>query len=92
MAPTLQPGDHLLVWRPIRPVRVGQVLVYRDRFEGGLRVKRVVGVSADGTASIRGDNLVLSTDEADLGAVPRGQMRGVVVLKKAQGQRWRLLG
>jgi signal peptidase I len=52
MAPTLHPGDRLLVRRrPARRVRAGDVVVYRDGFQAqpgtGWVVKRVAAVPGD---------------------------------------------
>jgi signal peptidase I len=62
MAPSLVPGDHLLVWKPAYGLRLpwfgrtvlerpgprrGDVVVFKDPRAGELMVKRVVGVAGD---------------------------------------------
>ena len=86
MTPTLRPGEVVVVWKPFRGVRAGQVVVYRDRFDDRLRVKRVVSVGPDGTLSVRGDNVVLSSTPGDLGPVGGRQVVGVGVVRIALGR------
>ncbi len=78
MAPTLLPGDRLLVAR--LPARPGDVVVAADpRDPGRELVKRVVALDAFGV-TLRGDNPALSTDARDFGAI------------RADGIGWRVVG
>jgi len=88
MTPTLRPGEVVVVWKPLRGVRAGQVVVYRDRFDDRLRVKRVVSVAKSGALSVRGDNVVLSSTARDLGAIAGRQVVGVGVVRIAPGRSW----
>ena len=68
MAPTLLPGDRLLVAR--LPPRAGDVVVAADpRAPERELIKRVSGLDAAGVR-LRGDNPAASTDERSFGAVP----------------------
>ncbi|MDQ3538867.1 MAG: S26 family signal peptidase, partial [Actinomycetota bacterium] len=87
MAPTLLPGDRLLV-RPVRRLRRGELVVVRDPAEPDRWVvKRVAALpgervlvdgrwlSAGGAGLVvLGDNAAQSTDSRQYGAVP---LRGV---------------
>jgi signal peptidase I len=88
MTPSLRPGDAIVVWDPIRRVRAGQVVVYRDRFDDRLRVKRVVSVGTDETLVVRGDNVALSSTPGDLGPVAAAQVVGVGVVRVVPGRSW----
>src|ERR1700722_17297748 len=82
MAPTLRPGDRLLVAR-FRPVRVGDVVAVPDpRHPARLLVKRVAGRSPAGW-DIRGDNPGDSTDSRHFGAVADAAVVGVAVYRYA---------
>ncbi len=62
MAPTLRPGDRLLVGRLHRSPRVGEVVLAPDPREPRRElVKRVAGVGPGGI-ELRGDNVPASTD------------------------------
>ena len=68
MAPTLLPGDRLLVAR--LPPRPGDVVLAADpRAPGRELVKRVARLDG-GAIGLRGDNLSASTDGRAFGAVP----------------------
>ena len=70
MAPTLLPGDRLLVARV--PPRRGDVVLAADpRAPGRELVKRVARLDR-GEISLRGDNPSASTDGRSFGAVPSG--------------------
>ena len=78
MAPTLLPGDRLLVVRS-RRLRPGDLVAVADpRRSGRLLVKRVAAVSG-GLVELRGDNPRHSTDSRVFGRVPRRSVRGRVV-------------
>ena len=62
MAPTLLPGDRLLVVRTHHAPRTGDVVLAPDPLEQGRElVKRVAGVEPGGI-ELRGDNVAASTD------------------------------
>ncbi len=66
MAPCLQPGDHILVWRT-RSVRPGDIVAAADpRQPARSLLKRVVTVGRDGVVLI-GDNPEHSTDSRQFG-------------------------
>lgn len=70
MAPTLLPGDRLLVLKT-RRVRPGDLVVVRDPREPSRQVvKRVTATTPNGI-EIRGDNPAASTDSRTYGSVPR---------------------
>jgi nickel-type superoxide dismutase maturation protease len=69
MAPTLLPGDRLLVVRA--PPRVGDVVLVSDpRSWRRELIKRVAALDA-GAAWLSGDNPAWSTDARTFGAIPR---------------------
>jgi nickel-type superoxide dismutase maturation protease len=73
MAPTLLPGDRLLVAR-LGP-RAGDVVVATDpRDPGRELIKRVASVDAFGV-TLRGDNPAASTDARIFGAIPPSRVR-----------------
>jgi nickel-type superoxide dismutase maturation protease len=95
MAPTLLPGDHLLL-RPTRRPRSGDIVATPDPRSGGrILVKRVRTVSAGGL-DLRGDNPEASTDSRTFGPVPPAAVTGRVVYRYAppdrvgriRSQRW----
>ena len=88
MTPTLRPGEMVVVWKPFRRVRTGHVVVYRDRFDDRLRVKRVSAIAPDGMIAVRGDNVILSSIPDDLGPVAPRQLVGVGVVRIAPGRAW----
>jgi nickel-type superoxide dismutase maturation protease len=85
MAPTLSPGDHILVdlgaYRRTGP-RPGEVVVARHPFRTDVRmVKRVAAVADDGRCVLAGDNPDESADSRCFGWVPRALVLGRVVLR-----------
>ena len=99
MAPTLLPGDHLLV-RPARQLRRRDLVVVRDpHAPGRWVVKRVVAlpgesVTVDGRTLdagdgivLLGDNLTQSTDSRAYGAVALGDVHGRVWYRYAPAAR-----
>ena len=90
MAPTLQPGDRVLVRRGRRGKR-GDMILFRA--PGGREVvKRLVGIPGDvaaagptpvrlgaGEVAVAGDNPGSSTDSRSWGPGPLGAVRGRVV-------------
>ena len=85
MVPTLLPGDRVLVWRglgPLRPaIRVGDLVAVVDpRQAGRLMVKRVVERSGR-EVFVRGENDAASTDSRHFGPVRAEAIRGRVVYR-----------
>ena len=79
MAPSLLPGDRLLVIRA-RP-RTGDVVLARNpRSPSRELIKRVSSFGAGGVG-LRGDNPAASTDERSFGAVPVEAVRWRAVLR-----------
>ena len=79
MAPTLLPGDRLLVAR-LAP-RVGQVVLAADpRVPGRELIKRVVSADEHGVV-LRGDNPAASTDARAFGALPASAASWRAVLR-----------
>jgi len=79
MAPTVAPGDWLLVdpdaFREVRP-RTGQLVVVDDpRRPGRLLVKRVAGTTSDGQLRLSGDHPA-HRDQPALAAVPTSALVG----------------
>jgi signal peptidase I len=93
MAPTLLPGDRLLVvqWpAPLAPWPApGQVVAVRDpRQPARVLVKRVGSVDRDrGTVEVLGDDAEASTDSRDFGPVPRSLVVGTAVYRYAPSGR-----
>lgn len=83
MAPTLAPGDRLLVRRWPTRLATGTLVVVADpRPPGRLVVKRVATVHGD-AVTVLGDNPAASTDSRAYGALPRSAVRGRVVYRYA---------
>jgi nickel-type superoxide dismutase maturation protease len=79
MAPTLLPGDRLLVVR-LAP-RTGDVVLAADPRDADREmVKRVASIDAFGV-TLRGDNPVASTDARTFGAIPTDRVRWRAVLR-----------
>ena len=75
MAPALEPGDRLLVWRRAR-ARVGDVVAVADpRLPSRTLVKRVADRGPAGL-TVLGDNPAASTDSRELGPVAPDAVRG----------------
>jgi signal peptidase I len=75
MAPTLRPGDRLVVIRLDRLPRVGDVVLAGDPRDSSRElVKRVAAVGRDGV-ELRGDNPGASTDGRTFGPVPAPAIR-----------------
>lgn len=80
MAPTLLPGDRLLVAR-VRRVEVGDVVLAADPRDASRElVKRVAGIGPGGVA-LAGDNPAFSTDARAFGAIPASTVRWRVVAR-----------
>ncbi|MGI8574487.1 MAG: nickel-type superoxide dismutase maturation protease [Egibacteraceae bacterium] len=97
MAPTLLPGDRLLIWRT-RSVRPGQLVLARDpRQPTRVIVKRVTaeaGPPRRVLLTLRGDHAAGSTDSRTFGAVPRRLVIGRVAYRYAPSERrdvWKTL-
>jgi nickel-type superoxide dismutase maturation protease len=90
MAPTLLPGDRLLVVHA--SPRVGDVVLAGDpRLPARELIKRVAAVDAIGVR-LRGDNPAASTDARSFGAVPGAAVRWRAVLRYWPVGRFGLVG
>jgi nickel-type superoxide dismutase maturation protease len=91
MAPTLRPGDRLVLVPGARP-RPGDLVAVPDpRASHRLLVKRVVGAGPAGL-ELRGDAPAASTDSRAFGAVAPATVRGVAVYRYAPPDRAGWLG
>lgn len=92
MAPTLLPGDRLLVEAlsfARRSPRVGEIVLAADPREPERElVKRVVAVMANGDLVVGGDSAQRSTDSRAFGPLPRGAVRWRVVLRYGPPRRF----
>ena len=85
MVPTLLPGDRVLVWRglgPLRPpIRMGDLVAVVDpRDSDRVMVKRVTG-RAGRDVIVGGDNEAASTDSRHFGPVSAAAIRGRVIYR-----------
>jgi len=86
MAPTLLPGDRLVIVTT-RHVRPGQVIAVSDpRDPARTLVKRVAALGSEGV-EIVGDNPAGSTDSRTFGPVPAGTVIGRAVYRYAPAER-----
>ncbi len=82
MTPTYEPGERVTALRRWRPVRVGDVVVFRDpRNETRWLLKRCVAKSGS-LLDLRGDNPDASTDSRDFGLVSGRAVSFIVVAPK----------
>ena len=84
MAPTLRPGDHVLVdlgaYRGSEAPETGDLVLAADPHRPELKIlKRIRRVHEDGRFDLHGDNPDLSTDSRDYGPVPPEAVLGKVV-------------
>jgi nickel-type superoxide dismutase maturation protease len=90
MAPTLMPGDRLVVVRlpAFWPLRPGDLVACRDPREPATRVlvKRVSALSALGVM-VEGDNRAASTDSRTFGELPRSLVVGRVLYRYGPSER-----
>ena len=78
MTPTLHEGDEVIVLRPWRPVRAGDLVVVTDpREPSRWLVKRVVA-RRRGRLELRGDNPEHSSDSRDFGPARARAVRYLV--------------
>ena len=86
MAPELQPGDRLVIWRTTA-VRTGDVVAAPDPRDPERTVlKRAAVVGQDGVLLL-GDNPSQSTDSRHFGRVPLASVRGKAVYRYAPPSR-----
>jgi signal peptidase I len=82
MSPALVRGDFVIARRAVGAIHSGQiVLVDKPGWPSGV-VHRVVAVDFDGGVRLKGD----ANQMPDFDAVPRGSVRGVVVLVVPTGR------
>jgi len=90
MAPVLQPGDRLVIWRPVRrtgAVRTGDIVAAPDpRAPERTVLKRAGAVGPDGVLLL-GDNPSQSTDSRHFGRIPVASVRGKAVYRYAPPRR-----
>ena len=91
MAPALQPGDRLVVWRPagleVRAVRTGDIVAAPDpRHPERTVLKRAGAVGPDGVL-LFGDNPGQSTDSRHFGRIPVTSVRGKAIYRYAPRRR-----
>jgi nickel-type superoxide dismutase maturation protease len=91
MAPELQPGDRLVIWKPViwrsKAVRTGDVVVAPDPRDPERTVlKRAGAVGRDGVLLL-GDNRSQSTDSRHFGRVPLASVRGKAIYRYAPPSR-----
>jgi len=80
MLPTLQEGDQVLVRVGGAHVEPGAVVLVQHPHRSDQRlVKRVEHITPDGALFVVGDNPKASTDSRAFGAIPRGNLLGVIV-------------
>jgi signal peptidase I len=85
MAPTLLPGDYLLVDRAAYATRSpwpGEVVFARDPREPvRTLVKRVTAIEGDGALLVAGDNASATTDSRTFGAISPAGLLGRAVFR-----------
>jgi nickel-type superoxide dismutase maturation protease len=91
MAPELQPGDRLVIWRPViwssSAVRTGDIVAAPDpRSPERTVLKRAGAVGPQGVLLL-GDNPAQSTDSRHFGRIPVASVRGKVVYRYAPPSR-----
>jgi nickel-type superoxide dismutase maturation protease len=91
MAPELQPGDRLVLWKPViwrsKAVRTGDVVAAPDPRDPERTVlKRAGAVGRDGVLLL-GDNPSQSTDSRHFGRVPLASVRGKAIYRYAPPSR-----
>ncbi len=91
MAPGLQPGDRLVVWRPASwragAVRTGDIVAAPDpRHPERTVLKRAGAVGPDGVLLL-GDNPGQSTDSRHFGRIPVTSVRGKAIYRYAPSGR-----
>jgi signal peptidase I len=88
MRPALEPGDRVLVWQWARDVRPGDIVVFVEPGSNvTASVKRVVAAASEGGVLVRGDNVNVSRDSRDYGAVPLSRVFGRAVYRYLPGTR-----
>lgn len=87
MAPTLQPGDRLLVRRWPTRARPGRLVVVGDPSSPARLVVKRVAADHGTTLTVLGDNPDASTDSRHYGALARRALRGRVVYRYHPEQR-----
>lgn len=84
MAPTLLPGDRLVVVRGVHHLaapRPGEIVLARVAAVAGREIIKRVGGRLPGGYALLGDNPPASTDSRQFGSVPRAAITGRVLLR-----------
>ena len=85
MVPTLLPGDRVLLWRglgPLRPtVEVGDLVAVEDPREPGRVMVKRVAERHGALIFVRGDNEPASTDSRHFGPVSAAAIQGRVIYR-----------
>ena len=87
MAPTLRPGDRMVVVRGLQ-ARRGDIVAARDpRTPSRMLIKRVAAIDADRRLHLAGDDPSASTDSRTFGPVAGSDLVGRVVWRYWPGDR-----
>ncbi len=81
MAPTLLPGERLLVARLSRAPRVGDVVLAADPRDPQRELVKRVALVRDGEIVLRGDSPAASTDSRAFGALPSDRIEWRVLAR-----------
>jgi nickel-type superoxide dismutase maturation protease len=91
MAPELQPGDRLVIWKPViwrsKAVRTGDVVAAPDPRDPERMVLKRAGAVGRGGVLLLGDNPSQSTDSRHFGRVPLASVRGKAIYRYAPPSR-----
>jgi hypothetical protein len=79
MTPTYVPGERLTALRRWRPVRPGDVVVFRDPRQRDLWLLKRCVARVGAKLDLRGDNEWASTDSRDFGLVPSRDVPYIVL-------------
>lgn len=86
MAPELQPGDRLVIWKTTS-VRPGDIVSATDPRQPERSVLKRAGAISPGGVLLLGDNPEHSTDSRHFGRIPITSVRGKVVYRYAPPSR-----
>jgi nickel-type superoxide dismutase maturation protease len=86
MAPGLQPGDRLVIWRTTA-VHTGDIVAAADPRHPERTVLKRAGAVGPGGVLLLGDNPGQSTDSRHFGRIPARSVRGKAVYRYAPSSR-----